>query len=131
MRFIDVYKRQAITKFMYWIKNNFDKETITELSSIAVSYTHLDVYKRQIYISALDAVSVSCLTTPDSRKRFPSINIPTNGAVVGRITHTTIVTMIGNRILSSLDTGLNCSISVSYTHLSYLKLRTHHPDLHY
>ena len=24
----------AITKFMYWIKNNFDKETITELSSI-------------------------------------------------------------------------------------------------
>ena len=65
-----------------------------------------------MYINALDAVSVSCLTTPDSRNRLPSISMPTSGAVVGRIEHTTIVTMIGKRILSSLETGLNCSIFI-------------------
>ena len=34
---------------------------------------------------------------------YLSISIPTSGAVVGRIRQTTIVTMIGNRILSSFD----------------------------
>ena len=60
-----------------------------------------------MYIRALDAVSVSWLTTPDSLKRLPSISIPTRGAVVGRIKHTMIVTTIGNKIFSSLDTGLS------------------------
>ena len=85
---------------------------LRKASALVVAPTEVPRRITTIYISALDAVSVSCLTTPDSRKRFPSINIPTNGAVVGRITHTTIVTMIGNRILSSLDTGLNCSILI-------------------
>ena len=44
-----------------------------------------------MYINALDAVSVSCFTTPDSLNRLPSISIPTRGAVVGRIIHTTMV----------------------------------------
>ena len=65
-----------------------------------------------MYINALDAVSVNCLTTPDSLKRLPSISIPTKGAVVGRIRHTTMVTIIGNRIFSSLDTGRNCAILI-------------------
>ena len=65
-----------------------------------------------IYINALDAVSVSCFTTPDSLNRLPSISIPTRGAVVGRSRHTTIVTIIGKRIFSSLDTGRSCSILI-------------------
>ena len=63
-----------------------------------------------IYIMAFAAVSVNCFTTPDSLKRFPSISIPTRGAVVGKIKQTTMVTTMGNRIFSSLETGLNCSI---------------------
>ena len=35
-----------------------------------------------MYIIALEAVSVSCFTTPLSRNRLPSISIPTRGAVV-------------------------------------------------
>ncbi len=65
-----------------------------------------------MYIMALEAVSVSCLTTPDSRNRLPSISIPTRGAVVGRIRHTTIVTTMGKRIFSSLDTGRSCPILI-------------------
>ena len=65
-----------------------------------------------MYISALLAVSVSCLTTPDSLNRLPSISIPTRGAVVGRIIQTTIVTIIGNRIFSSFVTGRSCSILI-------------------
>ena len=44
-----------------------------------------------MYIRALEAVSVSCFTTPLSRNRLPSISIPTSGAVVGRIRQTTMV----------------------------------------
>ena len=58
-----------------------------------------------IYIRALEAVSVSCFTTPHSLNRLPSMSIPTSGAVVGRIRQTTIVITIGNRIFSSLETG--------------------------
>ena len=63
-----------------------------------------------IYINAFDAVSCNCFTTPDSLNKFPNINIPTKGAVVGKIITTTIVTTIGNNIFSSLETGRNCSI---------------------
>ena len=81
-------------------------------SALVVAPTDVPRIITTIYISALDAVSVSCLTTPDSLKRLPSISIPTSGAVVGRINTTTIVTIIGKRIFSSLDTGLNCSILI-------------------
>ena len=65
-----------------------------------------------MYIKALEAVSASCPTTPDSLNRLPSISMPTRGAVVGRIIHTTMVTIIGNRIFSSLETGRSCSILI-------------------
>ncbi len=65
-----------------------------------------------MYIRALEAVSVSCLTTPHSLNRLPSISIPTRGAVVGRIKDTTTVTTIGNRIFSSLLTGRSCPILI-------------------
>ena len=74
-------------------------------SALVVAPTEVPNRMTTIYISALDAVSVSCLTTPDSLNRLPNINIPTSGAVVGKIRQTTIVTMIGNRIFSSLETG--------------------------
>ena len=65
-----------------------------------------------MYIKALDAVSVNCFTTPHSRKRLPSISIPINGAVDGKIRQTTTVMITGNRIFSSLDTGRSCSILI-------------------
>ena len=74
-----------------------------------------------IYINALDAVSASCFTTPDSLNRLPSISIPTNGAVLGSKRHTTTVTTIGNKILSSLETGRSCSILIS---LSFFVVRS-------
>ena len=81
-------------------------------SALVVAPTEVPSRITTIYIRALEAVSVSCLTTPDSRNRFPSISIPTRGAVVGRIRHTTMVTITGNRILSSLDTGRSCPILI-------------------
>ena len=65
-----------------------------------------------MYISAFDAVSCNCFTTPDSLNKLPNISIPTNGAVVGKIITTTIVTIIGNKIFSSCETGLSCSILI-------------------
>ena len=88
----------------------FNVSKFRNASALVVAPTDVPSRITTIYINALDAVSVNCLTTPDSRNRLPSINIPTSGAVVGRMTQTTIVTIIGKRIFSSLDTGLNCSI---------------------
>ena len=81
-------------------------------SALVVAPTEVPSRITTMYISALDAVSVSCLTTPDSLNRLPSISIPTRGAVVGRIRDTIMVTMIGNRIFSSLDTGRSCPILI-------------------
>ena len=89
--------------------------TVSQLrnaSALVEAPTEVPKRMTTIYISALEAVSVSCLTTPDSLNRLPSISIPTKGAVEGRIRHTMVVTMIGNRIFSSLDTGLSCSILI-------------------
>ena len=65
-----------------------------------------------IYIRALDAVSVSCFTTPHSLNRLPSMSIPTRGAVDGRIRQTTMVTMMGKSIFSSFDTERSCCIRI-------------------
>ena len=81
-------------------------------SALVVAPTDVPSKITTMYINALEAVSESCLTTPDSLNRLPSISIPTNGAVVGRIVHTTIVTIIGNKILSNFDTGRSCSILI-------------------
>jgi hypothetical protein len=81
-------------------------------SALVVAPTEVPSRITTMYIMALEAVSVSCLTTPDSRNRLPSISIPTRGAVVGRIRHTTIVTTMGKRIFSSLDTGRSCPILI-------------------
>ena len=81
-------------------------------SALVVAPTDVPSKITTIYINALEAVSCNCLTTPDSLNRLPNINIPTSGAVVGRIRHTTIVTTIGNRIFSSFDTGRSCAIFI-------------------
>ena len=91
----------------------FNVSRLRNASALVVAPTDVPSIITTIYISALEAVSVSCLTTPDSLNKLPSISIPTSGAVVGRISTTTIVTTIGKRIFSSLDTGLNCSILTS------------------
>ena len=81
-------------------------------SALVVAPTEVPSMITTMYIRALEAVSVSCFTTPDSRNRLPSISMPTRGAVVGRIRHTTTVTMMGKRIFSSLETGRSCSILI-------------------
>ena len=90
----------------------FSVSAVRKASALAVAPTEVPSRITTIYIIALDAVSVSCFTTPDSRNRLPSIRAPTRGAVVGRIRQTTMVTMMGNRIFSSLDTGRSCSILI-------------------
>ena len=86
--------------------------TFKNLSALVVAPTERPRTITTMYIRALEAVSCNCLTTPDSRKRLPTISIPTSGAVVGRIIQTTIVTITGKRIFSSLDTGRSCSILI-------------------
>ena len=81
-------------------------------SALVVAPTEVPRRITTIYIMALDAVSASCPTTPDSLNRLPSISMPTRGAVDGSMRHTTMVTMMGNRIFSSLDTGRSCSILI-------------------
>ena len=81
-------------------------------SALVVAPTEVPSRITTIYIKALEAVSVSCFTTPHSRNRLPSISIPTRGAVVGRIRQTTTVMMMGNRIFSSLETGRSCCILI-------------------
>ena len=58
--------------------------TFKNASALVVAPTDVPRIITTIYIRALDAVSESCFTTPDSLKRLPSISIPTNGAVVGK-----------------------------------------------
>ena len=86
--------------------------TFKNASALVVAPTEVPSRITTIYIRALLAVSASCFTTPLSRNRLPNISIPTRGAVDGRIRHTTMVTMMGNRIFSSLDTGRSCSILI-------------------
>ena len=80
---------------------------LRKASALVVAPTDVPSMITTMYMSAFDAVSVSCLTTPDSRKRLPNISIPIRGAVVGRTIDTTIVMIIGKRIFSSFVTGLN------------------------
>ncbi len=87
-------------------------EALKNASALVEAPTEVPSRITTIYISALEAVSASCFTTPDSLKRLPSISIPTRGAVVGNIRQTTIVTIIGKSIFSNLDTGRNCSILI-------------------
>ena len=86
--------------------------TFKNASALVVAPTDVPRMITTMYISALEAVSASCLTTPLSLKRLPSMSIPISGAVEGRISTTTIVTTIGKRIFSSFDTGRSCSILI-------------------
>ena len=90
----------------------FKVATLRKFSALVEAPTDVPRRITTIYIRALEAVSVSCLTTPHSLKRLPSISMPTSGAVVGRIMHTTIVMTIGKRIFSSLVMGRSCSILI-------------------
>ena len=72
-----------------------------------------------IFISSFCAIFVSLSTTPDSFIRLPSIRQPTSDTASGIISATIIVTMIGNKIFSVFETGLNCSITII---LSFLRV---------
>ena len=74
----------------------FNVATFKNASALVVAPTLVPSRITTMYISAFDAVSCNCFTTPDSLNKLPNISIPTNGAVVGKIITTTIVTMIGN-----------------------------------
>ena len=91
--------------------------TLRNASALVVAPTLVPSKITTMYISALLAVSCNCLTTPDSLNKLPNISIPTNGAVVGKIITTTIVTTIGNKIFSNCETCLSCSILISRSFL--------------
>ena len=58
-------------------------------------------------------MSLSRPTTPDSRKRFPSISMPTSGAASGSINDTMTVTAMGKTIRSVFETGRNWSMTTT------------------
>ena len=57
-----------------------------------------------MFISSLPAVLVIRSTTPDSFIRLPIIRQPTRMAASGRVRATMMVTMMGKRIFSVLET---------------------------
>ena len=62
---------------------------------------------------AFCAVSDRRSVTPDSRKRFPSISIPTREATGGRRSEITIVQTTGNTMRSNFVTGRSWGIRTS------------------
>ncbi len=56
--------------------------------------------------------SANFSVTPDTLIKLPNINIPIRAVVDGNIKITSKVTMIGNNIFSSCDTGRNCCILI-------------------
>ena len=66
-----------------------------------------------ISISEVLAVSANRLVTPDSFKRFPKNNIPSNGREPGEIKAVSNKPVIGNNIFSVLDTALGGFILIS------------------
>ena len=69
----------------------------------SVSYTHLDVYKRQALVDRLDPV-VQVIDLPAARKLAP------HG-------------LVQNAVLMLKDEGLHGIAAVSYTHLPFLRVR--------
>ncbi len=65
-----------------------------------------------MFMSAFCTVSDRRSVTPHSRNRLPSIRQPISGAVDGRSRMTKMVTMIGKRIFSVLETGRDCTILI-------------------
>ncbi len=65
-----------------------------------------------IFISSFWAVLDSLSTTPLSRRRLPSISMPTRDAAEGTSSAVKIVTTIGNMIFSVFETGRSCCISI-------------------
>ena len=69
-----------------------------------VAPTEVESMMVTMFMSAFCTVSDRRSVTPHSRKRLPSIRQPTSGAVDGRSRMTKMVTMIGKRIFSLLET---------------------------
>ena len=61
-----------------------------------------------MFISSLPAVLVIRSTTPDSFIRLPIIRQPTRMAASGNVSETMMVTMMGKRIFSVLETLARC-----------------------
>ncbi len=95
--------------------------SLRKVSAFAVAPTVTPRNIVTILINAFWAVSLSLSTTPDSLKRLPSMSIPIRGATEGRSSTHRMVTTMGKRIFSNLETSLSCSILVS---LSFLVVRS-------
>ena len=107
----DIEQKVQIDEMRKEFLSHVSHELKTPIALVVVP-TEVPRIMTTIYISALEAVSDNCFTTPLSRNRFPSISIPTKGAVVGNTRQTTMVTIIGNKIFSVFDTGRSCSILI-------------------
>ena len=76
----------------------------------AVAPTHTPSMMVTMFISAFCAVSDRRSTTPDSRNRLPSMNMPSSGTTEGRIRAMSTSTTIGKMIFSVFETFLSCVI---------------------
>ena len=70
-----------------------------------------------MFISSFCAVLDKRSVTPQTLSRFPNIRQPISTSASGTIRPTTAVTMSGNRIFSSLETGRNASMRMARSFL--------------
>ena len=65
-----------------------------------------------MFINSFWTVLLKRSTTPHSFIRLPSMRLPIRGAAEGRSSEMMIVSTIGKRIFSVLDTGRSCFITI-------------------
>ena len=85
---------------------------VRNFSACMVAPTEMPRKMVTIFISEPCAEPASLSTTPLSRIKFPSINIPIKGVTAGIRMAVMAVTMSGKKIFSRLDTGLNCFMMI-------------------
>ena len=82
----------------------FSVSIFRKFEATMVAPTEVESMMVTMFIRAFCTVSDRRSVQPHSRKRLPSIRQPTSGAVDGRSRMTKMVTMIGKRIFSLLET---------------------------
>ena len=90
----------------------FRVSAFRKLEATMVAPTEVERKIVTMFMRAFCTVSDRRSVQPHSRKRLPSIRQPISGAVDGRSRMTKMVTMIGKRIFSVLETGRDCTILI-------------------
>ena len=85
---------------------------LRKVAAVAVAPTDTPRKMVTMFISSFWTVLLRRSTTPHSRIRLPSIRQPTREAAEGTRKDTKMVTMMGNKIFSVLETGRSCFILI-------------------